>query len=1572
MSVTEVKTMLYTKIINFIKGKRGILLIVAMCLFILSTIVFTASSHKVYAASSFEIDYVPIETVEITSESTEVYPGSYISLGVDITPSAAKNTMQNVSYSVVGGTAVAEIKDNTLCISSSAAVGEKIVVEAVVDNVISFNRITFTVVDVPVTQISIDNTETYISQGGELTLNVALLPLNTTQKDISYVITNGSQYASINNKGVVKVKNNLPAGDLKITVAAMSKANSSIYGLKTFNLYVPAKTLSLTADNLTPKLGEQATLIATSDKNASIGEVNYSVISGNEYIEFLQDGILLIKDKIDVQEPTIVLRATRDGIFSDCVIKPYISADFVQIYTENHIIKQGEMLRLGVYVSPFNATLRNISYHIVCGQEYATISENGVLTANICADIEYSSVKIIAKIDGIESEEYEISIERPNITLTADKYTPVSTDTVADEVLLTLRADGLVQTNDVEFFIKDGSEFVESLTNSTLQLKTGISAFNPQVVIFAKYGGFYSGIIILNVKIPVQSIVLSESVIEVEQQKSYNFKGQAYPANATLIGEALQYSLNVADDIATINSDGVLVVSANAPIGQEIVVTVIGADDCKISHSVTVKTVYATELVIDEVLKADGSVVCENNPIVPGDELKFVVDFPEPFNVSETVKIYNCKLISGDDSLVTVNGDTLCIDPDISIDNPSFVIRIISEQNGQLIYQDYTVNVYIFVESVVFTNNVEYVDEGDCLNLDSLLGTTVLPANSTVNQVKYEIVSGFEYALIDGNNLQIDKKLPSGNLSIEVRAISDGVKSISKHLKLYVKTDTLTISVSNNMPKSYLTYGDEIALTTQTDARSTLNAPVLKVIFGAEYLSGNYKNGDTVPQTVTIKSALTKLGKGAMPYIVFGAEQDGVSCLSEQTIIYVPVEKLSLGLPSTADRGATLNIKAIFNDTNNAYVSTTGYVIEKSNQFDVNGSTISLAPNLTAGTKVCVNYYSEENAELKYTSYITINSLSKSFTAVYGNSALFSDAFCVRYGYAVHGNEMVPISEDARQVRKGGYAEIDIAYDGSTDLSLLGINKVDVVFLTSSNYAEKVSLGRKIGILVKDNSYVTGKTVIQFVVKIYDGDKVYISDTQVINVFVEHTEESLHTTTVSAVKTNLKPYFGANASQINVTFVSIEGQTTEFGLTEDGQLTILNLNAKYNPIIKYKYTETYNDLVLNENCEVNIELAIKHATLNNDGGSIKPSYVLSVSGATNLSCEVPTKIGYDFSGYYTGVNGSGSPVSDYSGYAGCILYAKWTPITYYINVYTRYDNADHYVKTLTCIYNESYDLPNPSVGGYSFSKWVDENDGELSNNSTLKVYNMFSANTTASVYATYSKNSSGGGGCVVAGTTIKLSDGSQKAVENINVGDEVLVFDFKSQLFVYSPVILTVNHENAYYSTVALIFEDGTVLELVDSHVLFDVTLMSYVTIDETNVSNYIGDQFLALGDNGLYKNVKLSNAEIGYEKLIPYTLITSYNYNCVTDGIVSATPTIPGIYELTSSYIDDEMNFDYDALKADIELYGVYDYSCFAEYLSMEQYEALCAPYFKLAVEKGFTTFEEVYALMLMYSYLY
>lgn len=219
--------------------------------------------------------------------------------------------------------------------------------------------------------------------------------------------------------------------------------------------------------------------------------------------------------------------------------------------------------------------------------------------------------------------------------------------------------------------------------------------------------------------------------------------------------------------------------------------------------------------------------------------------------------------------------------------------------------------------------------------------------------------------------------------------------------------------------------------------------------------------------------------------------------------------------------------------------------------------------------------------------------------------------------------------------------------------------------------------------------------------------------------------------------------------------------------------------------------------------------------------------------------------------------------------------------------------------------------------------------------------------------------------CITKGSKITLYDGTQKNIEDINSDDILLVFNHITGKFEGAPAsyVIHKNSEEQLYRVIKLKFSNAKEVHIVEEHGFYDIDLKKYVYITEDNVDDFIGHSFATTDD---IKNMTTTTL-VGYEIVEEVTSIyspISYSYlNCFVDGILTITNFSDGLINMFE--FGDDMCYDAEKMQADIEKYGLYTYEDFAEYATLEQFNAFNGKYLKVSVEKGLITYDELINLL-------
>ena len=240
----------------------------------------------------------------------------------------------------------------------------------------------------------------------------------------------------------------------------------------------------------------------------------------------------------------------------------------------------------------------------------------------------------------------------------------------------------------------------------------------------------------------------------------------------------------------------------------------------------------------------------------------------------------------------------------------------------------------------------------------------------------------------------------------------------------------------------------------------------------------------------------------------------------------------------------------------------------------------------------------------------------------------------------------------------------------------------------------------------------------------------------------------------------------------------------------------------------------------------------------------------------------------------------------------------------------------------------------------------------------------FTLTRNTTIYA-----SSSDPGCLVEGTLVMLKDGTQKRVEDLQMGDVLMVFNHETGQLDYAPLLVNVhaNAEADYYNIIQLTFSNNNVLRIVDEHGLFDKDLNRYVYLNEDNANSFIGHRFVyvdIVDGNMVIDTVTLASVSITNEMVKIFNPASVWHINLVADNMLTLSAGMTNLFEY-----DENMKYDELAMAQDIEKYGLYTYDDFKDYVSYEVFEAFPFKYYKVVVGKGLFEYEDLLMLIRMYN---
>lgn len=670
-------------------------------------------------------EYVSASDIEFKDgETLYLRPGDSHAITTEIKP--IHSTVGRAKLTV-SPTTVIESFDNEsglLTVKEDAAIGSTFTVTASADNIQKILKIVIIKIPVANVEISHNVSNNIISPRQEIQFNANIYPSNATYKSITYSVS--SSYAHITSDGVLTISDNAPEG-LQFDVIAQSEDNTNISNkirmtvkaAKIEEVFVTSKNNFKTTESLMLEG-------VVKPEYAVHSEIQYRIVSSTALGAEIKDNYLFATSPGE-----IVIIAYVGSIISDeFVVTVHKEAVTDVRFVNDDSFRAGEYLVLNALAYPENATYKKI--------EYSINGENSIgasIDGNILRAEKPGVIYITATADGLTAIK-RISVEKiavENIILSVlDEFKHTEYLELKAEVIpfnATYKdIEYQISTSTVEAYISDGKLYANA---------PGL------ITIIAQADEFYVEKTVKVLKEPVISVQVQAEYIEYDRGEALQLKANIYPKNATY-QQAVFYTNS---NYAIIDSNGILYIDTNAPIGTQI-------------------EVYA---VVDGVQSA-------NYSIFTG---KIEVDTVELYLDTQSVEVGGCvntvvkinpEFASNPGITYEIIGDAEIIDGVIYVNNPSAVgstIYITAIVDGVRSNTESLTVIKTPVQDIQLScsNNFKV---GDILQLNA----TVFPFNATNKTVSYSIITAGQTGakIYDGDILTADN---IGELTLRIS--TDGV-----------------------------------------------------------------------------------------------------------------------------------------------------------------------------------------------------------------------------------------------------------------------------------------------------------------------------------------------------------------------------------------------------------------------------------------------------------------------------------------------------------------------------------------------------------------------------------------------------------------------------------------------------------------------------------------------------------------------------------------------------------------------------------------------------------------------------
>ncbi len=630
-------------------------------------------TNALVTANSVGKAYVAVVANDVSQTQIDIVEIIVVSMptGITLSEHSVEDSLANKSYRLVAtiqpeGAQELEVvwtssDENIATVNNNGVVTYKQAGEVIITaRVDTFTDSCILKIVTPVTGITLNEKEKTLMTGETLELIANISPANATHKDVIWE-SSDTRVAVVDERGVVTA---VGSGTAHITARANG---SDVSASCIINVYQQVLELKLNYDKLTVRKGTifwlYATLIPDTALNRDI--VWESSLPGVATVdEFGQ--ITALASGIT----TITATSLDTGATDSCVITVSESVTGVTLNVREASIEIGEKLALIPTVTPIEAENKAVTY-TTSDESVATVDANGVVTGlkggtviitcqtvdrGLIASCRITVNEYISDIRFIEKEIYIIKGDKKTLELDVSPKTATNKDfiwTSQNSAILHVDSDG------VAYGVNYGTVIVTAMTTDGSEKRDTCK---------------------ITVIKPVDSLILREDKIKVEEGKDYQLDAIIFPSDSSVqnvVWTSSDTSVAVVDNTGKVTGikEGVCRITATAKDGA-------GAFDvCEVTVT---KTIRVTSITVNP----------EDATMIVGEERQIYARM-KPTNTTE---VYSW--ISSDDSVVTVdkNGNvkavgtgsaTVTAVTDISGTEGSFRVTVIALNATKITLEQY-------------------------------------------------------------------------------------------------------------------------------------------------------------------------------------------------------------------------------------------------------------------------------------------------------------------------------------------------------------------------------------------------------------------------------------------------------------------------------------------------------------------------------------------------------------------------------------------------------------------------------------------------------------------------------------------------------------------------------------------------------------------------------------------------------------------------------------------------------------------------------------------------------------------
>lgn len=221
----------------------------------------------------------------------------------------------------------------------------------------------------PVTSVSLDYTDVTLKIGDTLRLTAEILPLNATDKSVTWISSNTS-VVTVDENGLLTA---VGSGNAAVLVQSN---DSGVTAMCNINVYQPVETVTMNYTEMSVRKGTVFWLYATAGPENA---VNKTILwsSSDTRIATVDDSGMVTT--LSPGECVITATSQDTGVFASCSLTVTEPVTGITLNFSDIAIYAGDKFALIPTVSPIDADNKSVTY-LSSDTEVATVDENGIVT----------------------------------------------------------------------------------------------------------------------------------------------------------------------------------------------------------------------------------------------------------------------------------------------------------------------------------------------------------------------------------------------------------------------------------------------------------------------------------------------------------------------------------------------------------------------------------------------------------------------------------------------------------------------------------------------------------------------------------------------------------------------------------------------------------------------------------------------------------------------------------------------------------------------------------------------------------------------------------------------------------------------------------------------------------------------------------------------------------------------------------------------------------------------------------------------------------------------------------------